>query len=218
MRNSYMLVATIALSLGCAMAQEPLRGVADPAPHQILIASASASSRTSGHAAPILIGSDGASGRDSAELPAIYGIIRPGIVRIQAGGWRMLEPTNGIYDWSRFDASLFENIVVNISTQASNFAYLSNAPQPQIMFCVYGPPSFYTNSQAAFIGGETNFVKALLRHAPHRIQIIEFINEPGGGYNWIPQCTNWQDIAAFTAKLANAVSTTARAVDSTVKI
>jgi hypothetical protein len=80
------------------------------------------------------------------------------------------------------------------------------------------PPAFYTNSQAAYIAGECAFLQALLKHEPGRIQIVEFINEPGGGYGWVPQCTNWQQIAAFTAKLANAVSTTVLAVDYTVKI
>jgi len=53
MKCSYMLAWTIALSIGCAMAQESLRGVTDPAPRQILIANDSASRKTSGHAAPI---------------------------------------------------------------------------------------------------------------------------------------------------------------------
>jgi hypothetical protein len=157
-------------------------------------------------AGQVLIGGDSASGRNSSELPGIYGQIQPAIVRAQAGGWRALEPAPGVYDWTMFDKMLVQNTVTSLCAYASNYAWLSNAPQPLLMFCVVYPPPFYTNSQAAFIGGETNFVKALLRHAPpHSIQIVEFINEPGGGYSWIPGCTNWQQIAAFTGKLATAV-------------
>jgi len=213
-----MLAATIALSLGCAMAQEPLRGVADPALRQLLAASAGASGRTSGHAAPILIGADSASGRDSAELPRLYGQIRPAIVRSRAGGWRVLEPTKGVYDWTAFDAMLAHNTVTNFGNFPSKLARLTNATQPLLMFNVFAPPAFYTNSQAAFIDGECAFVQALLRHAPHRIQIIEFINEPGGGYHWVPQCRTWQDIAAFTGKLATAVRAAVQSVDPTVRI
>ncbi len=200
MKNSYMLAAAIVLSMSCATIQPPARGVAGPAPGQILV------------------GCDSASGKDSGELPSIFGVIQPALVRSQCGGWSNLEPTKGVYNWGPFDAMLAHNTVTNFGNVAWNLAYLTNSFQPQIMFCVYGPPAFYTNSQTAYIAGECAFVQALLRHAPHRIQIIEFINEPGGGYNWVPQCKTWQDIAAFTAKLANAVSTTARAVDSTVKI
>jgi len=63
--------------------------------------------------------------------------------------------------------------------------------------------------------GECAFVQALLKRAPGRIQIVEFINEPGGGYHWVPQCQTWQDIATFTAKLATAVRAAVRAIDST---
>jgi hypothetical protein len=195
-----MLAAAIALSIGCATVQQPLRDVADPAPRQILI------------------GGDSASGRDSAELPRIYSVIQPALIRSQGVWWSTLEPTQGVYNWKAFDAMLACNTPTNFCSFGANNAPLTNALQPLLMFNVFQPPAFYTNLQAAYIAGECAFVQALLKHAPGRIQIVEFTNEPGGGYDWVPQCKTWQDIATFTAKLASAVSTAVLAVDYTVKI
>lgn len=200
MKNAYRLAATIALSIGCAMVRPPARSVAGPAPGQVLV------------------GCDSASGKNSGELQPIYGVIKPDLVRSQDVWWRTLEPTSGAYNWTAFDNMLAQNTVTNFASFGADHAPLTNAVQPLLMFNVVLPPAFYTNSQSAYIAGECAFVQALLRHAPHSIQIVEFINEPGGGYNWVPQCTTWQQIATFTAQLAIAVRDAAHNVDPTVKI
>jgi len=200
MKNAYRLAATIALSIGCAMVRPPARSVAGPAPGQILV------------------GCDSASGKDSSELQPIYGVIKPDLVRSQGVWWKTLEPTSGAYNWTAFDSMLAQNTVTNFANFGADHALLTNATQPIIMFNVILPPAFYTNSQSTYIAGECAFVQALLRHAPHSIQIVEFINEPSGGENWVPQCTNDQQIAVFTAQLAMAVRKAIQAIDSTVKI
>jgi hypothetical protein len=200
MKNSCMLATATALSIGCAMVQPPLREVASPAPPQILVAC------------------DSASGKNSGELQPIFGVIQPRLVRSHGVWWRTIERAKGVYNWTAFDNMLAQNVVTNFALIASNLAPLTNAVQPLLMFNVFQPPAFYTNSQSAYIAGECAFVQALLRHAPHRIQIIEFINEPGGGYEWVPQCSNWQQIATFTARLATAIRAAVAAVDPTIKI
>jgi len=163
-----------------------------------------------------LIGCDSASGRDSSELPKIYGVIQPQIVRSQGVWWSTCEPKPGVYVWTAFDAMLAQNTVTNFANVASNMAPLTNAAQPLLMFNVYNPPAFYTNSQASYMVGEYNFIQALLRHAPHAIQIIEFINEPSGGEGWVPQCTNDEQIASYTASLAVVLKSAITAIDPTV--
>lgn len=214
MQNSYALAAAIALSIGCAMVQPPLRAAAGP----ILPGSESAMAQPPLRivAGSILPGSDSASGRDNTEIPRIYGQIQPAIIRTGGGGWKVLEPAKGVYDWTEFDNMLAHNTVTNFQNTGPDMAWLTNVPQPILMFVVFQPPAFYTNSQADYIAGECAFVKAVLLHAPHRIQIVEFINEPW--YDWTPQCTNWQDSARFTANLATAVRATAQSIDSTVRI
>jgi hypothetical protein len=194
MKNSHMLAATIAFSIGCAAVQAPL--LDGPG--------------------MILPGSDSASGRDNTEIPRIYGQIQPAIIRTGGGGWKLLEPAKGVYDWTAFDNMLAHNTVTNFRNAGPNMGYLTGVPQPIVMFNVFQAPAFYTNSQADYVAGECAFVKAILLHAPHRIQIVEFINEPW--YDWTPQCKNWQDCAKFTATLATAVRETARLIDPTIRI
>jgi hypothetical protein len=162
-----------------------------------------------------LVGCDAASGTDSGEEIPIFGIIQPQIVRTRADGWAAMEPTKGVYNWTRFDNMLMLNTKTSIVVYASNLASLSNMVQPIMVFNVYGPPAFYTNQQD-YITGETNYVAAILHRAPHRIQVIEFVNEPW--FDWLPQCVTWQDAAAFTARLAIAVRVAVHSIDPTVLI
>ncbi len=170
------------------------------------------------HAAPMLIGSDAASQTDSMSVLNTYGQIQPGIIRIHSIRWDTVEIAPGVYDWTQMDKLMAYNTISFISTQlASNFAFLSNAVQPLIMFNVFMPPPFVTNSPIAYRVREGLFVRAVLLRYPKRIYAIEVINEPAGNPN-LPQCHSWQDIAQFTAKLAIQVKAVLANTDSNVLV
>ena len=175
----------------------------------------------------LMLGTDAASGTDSAEYPRIYGQILVNQTntwfRGQFVAWTDIERSPGVYVWTNnvvggirdfnsFDSWLAANTVTNFD------ATIAPLPinQPKIMFSIFHPPAFATNTQSAYIDAETNIVKAILRHAPGRIWSIEFGNEPW--FDHLPGCTNVQDVALFWAHLAIAVRTAVHDVDPTVLI
>jgi len=165
-------------------------------------------------------GCEAPTGTDSSEFHRLFGpnAVNPTWWRLQVC-WASIETNRGMYDFRALDKQMWACTV-------SNWASI-NFPNPQpvqpanmLCICVapLQAPESYTNSQAAFIGGETNFIKAILARYPGVFRWVEPVNEPDGGCNWIPSCTNATQNAQFSAKLIIASRVAARGVQPNILI
>ncbi len=165
----------------------------------------------------LAFGCESPTGTDSAQFGRLCG---PGGVnadfwRCNFVTWSMIETSPACYDWRAMDKLVAACTVSNLP----GIGWPGPVPkQPWLVWNITTPPPWATNSQSAFINYHTNLVKAALLRYRNVFAKLEPWNEPDGGCNWVPQCSNAVDNAQFVARDMAVTRTAARAVQPGVLI
>jgi hypothetical protein len=161
-------------------------------------------------------GGESFSGTDSAQCGRLYGPNSPNPtwLRVNYVTWKMIEVRPGAYDFTAFDKLMW----FCAPTNWPSIGWPGPVPpQPKLMWNITTPPPFYTN-QRSYIIGEGNLIKAVLARYPNAFTWLEPVNEPDGGCNWLPGCSNVQQNADFTTRLIRACGSVAKSVQPSILI
>lgn len=128
--------------------------------------------------------------------------------------WRSINTSNGVYDWTIFDAWLARNVANHVDTMYTVLntpAWASSDPTTDSSYGLgaAAPPS--NNSYY------TAFVTALLTRAAGRIRIIEGWNEPDIGSSY-GSSARWTGTAAQLVTLQQLLYQTVKAFDPTITV